>query len=70
MFNWSVVAGPPMTPGNFSCNPCSNPVASPTATTTYQVVSNLSGTCDNIDTVTVFVVPSFTYNVTDRKSVV
>lgn len=68
VFNWTVVSGPPMTPGNFSCNPCANPVASPTATTTYQVVSNLSGTCDNIDTVTVFVVPSFTYSVTQSSA--
>lgn len=68
VFNWSVVSGPPMTPANFSCNPCSNPVASPTATTTYAVVSNLSGTCDNVDTVTVYVVPSFTYNVTQSSA--
>ncbi len=68
IFNWTVVSGPPMTPANFSCNPCANPVASPTATTTYQVVSNLSGTCDNIDTVTVFVVPGFTYNVTQSST--
>jgi gliding motility-associated-like protein len=64
IFNWSVVSGPPMNPGNFSCNPCANPIASPSATTTYAVVSNLSGTCDNVDTVTVTVVPNFTYNVT------
>ena len=64
IFNWSVVSGPPMNPGNFSCNPCANPVASPSATTTYAVISNLSGTCDNVDTVTVTVVPDFTYNVT------
>lgn len=64
IFNWSVVSGPPMNPGNFSCNPCANPIASPSATTTYAVVSNLSGTCDNVDTVTVNVVPNFTYNVT------
>lgn len=68
IFNWTVVSGPPMTPGNFSCNPCSSPVASPTATTTYEVVSNLSGTCDNIDTVTVFVVPNFTYAVTQSST--
>jgi gliding motility-associated-like protein len=68
IFNWTVVSGPPMTPANFSCNPCANPVASPSATTTYQVVSNLSGTCDNIDTVTVFVVPGFTYNVTQSST--
>lgn len=68
VFNWTVVSGPPMTPANFSCNPCANPVASPSATTTYEVVSNLSGTCDNIDTVTVFVVPSFTYTVTQSST--
>lgn len=61
VFNWSVIAGPPMVVGtNFSCNPCANPVASPTATTTYEVVSNLSGGCDNKDTITVTVVPDFT----------
>lgn len=68
IFNWSVVSGPPMTPANFSCNPCDNPVASPNATTTYAVVSNLSGTCDNVDTVTVFVVPNFSYTVTQSSS--
>jgi gliding motility-associated-like protein len=61
IFNWSVIAGPPMIVGtNFSCNPCANPVATPTATTTYVVTSNLSGGCDNKDTVTVNVVPDFT----------
>lgn len=65
VFTWSVVSGPPMTAANFSCNPCANPIASPTATTTYAVVSNLSGSCDNTDTVTVFVVPSFTYTATE-----
>ena len=68
IFNWSVVSGPPMTTTNFSCNPCANPIASPTATTTYAVISNLSGTCDNVDTVTVYVVPSFTYNVTQSSA--
>jgi gliding motility-associated-like protein len=68
IFNWSVVSGPPMTAANFSCNPCANPVATPAATTTYAVVSNLSGTCDNVDTVTVYVVPDFTFNVTQSSS--
>jgi gliding motility-associated-like protein len=68
VFNWSVVSGTPMTAANFSCNPCSNPIASPTVTTTYAVVSNLSGTCDNVDTVTVFVVPDFTFNVTQSSA--
>ncbi len=62
VFTWSVIAGPPMVVGtNFSCNPCSDPVASPTVTTTYQVISDLSGTCLNTDTVTVTVVPDFSF---------
>ncbi len=67
-FNWSVVSGPGMTPANFSCNPCANPVASPSATTTYALLSNLSGTCDNKDTVTVFVVQNFNYNITQSST--
>ncbi len=59
MFTWNVISGDPINPSNFSCNPCANPVASPSVTTTYQVVSNLSGTCVNVDTVTVFVAPDY-----------
>ena len=59
-FNWSVISGPLMVIGtNFSCNPCTNPIASPISTTVYEVVSNLGGTCVNKDTVTVTVVPDF-----------
>jgi gliding motility-associated-like protein len=68
IFNWSVVSGDPMTAANFSCNPCNNPVATPSVTTTYAVVSNLSGTCDNNDTVTVYVVPGFSYMVTQSSA--
>jgi len=68
VFTWSVVSGPAMTPANFSCNPCANPIASPSATTTYAVISDLSGTCDNVDTVTVFVVPDFNYNITQSST--
>ncbi|MCB0402471.1 MAG: hypothetical protein KDD41_10335, partial [Flavobacteriales bacterium] len=60
VFTWSSISGSPINPGNFSCNPCQNPVATPNQTTTYIVTSNLSGGCDNIDTVTVTVVPDFT----------
>ena len=68
VFTWSVLSGPPMVVGtNFSCNPCSNPIASPVTTTTYEVVSDLSGTCVNKDTVTVTVVPNFSY-VTSQSS--
>lgn len=68
IFTWSVVSGDPMTPGNFSCNPCANPVATPSVTTTYAVVSNLSGSCDNVDTVTVFIVPDFSYIITSSST--
>ncbi len=61
-FTWNVIAGPAMVVGsNFSCNPCANPVASPDSTTTYELVSNLTGTCVNKDTVTVNVVPDFSF---------
>lgn len=61
VFNWTSISGDPINIGtNFSCNPCQNPVATPSQTTTYVVTSNLSGGCDNVDTVTVTVVPDFT----------
>lgn len=69
IFNWSVIAGPPMVVGtNFSCNPCANPVATPISTTTYVVVSNLSAGCNNTDTVTVNVVPDFTFTISQSSS--
>ncbi|MFZ5553762.1 MAG: PKD domain-containing protein [Bacteroidota bacterium] len=67
-FNWTVISGPPMNvPTNFSCNNCQSPIANPASTTTYQVVSNLSGGCTNVDTVTVNVVPDFTYTITQTS---
>lgn len=63
-FNWSVISGDPITPGNFSCNPCADPVASPSTTTVYEVVSNLGSTCQNRDTVEVTVVPDFDFTIT------
>lgn len=65
VFVWSVISGPPMVEGvNFSCDTCANPVASPASTTVYEVVSDLSGTCINRDTVTVTVVPDFSFTTT------
>ena len=61
---WSVLSGPPMVVGaNFSCNNCPDPVATPSATTTYLVSGN-PGWCNTTDTVTVSVVqpPSVTIN--------
>lgn len=49
---WTVVSGDPLLVGtNFSCNPCSLPVASPTVTTVYEVVEG--STCNLTDQVTV-----------------
>ena len=68
-FNWSVISGDPINIGtNFSCNNCQNPIATPSVTTVYEVSSNLSGGCTNIDTVTVTVVPDFTYSVISSSS--
>jgi len=56
VFNWSVVSGDPIIIGtNFSANPSQIPVATPSQTTTYEVISNLGGTCSNVDYVTVVV---------------
>jgi gliding motility-associated-like protein len=70
VFNWAVISGPPMVVGtNFSCNPCANPVATPSSTTVYEVTSDLSGTCVNKDTVTVTVVPDYTFSTTQSDTV-
>lgn len=53
-FNWNVLSGDP---GSLSCFNCQSPVATPSVTTTYEVVSNLSATCNNRDTVVVENVP-------------
>lgn len=68
LFTWSVLSGEPIQVGvNFTCNPCSNPIADPSITTTYIVESDLSGTCINADTVTVSVVPDFTFTVSQNS---
>lgn len=47
-------------PTGLSCTNCPNPIANPATTTTYTLTGNLSGTCPNVDYVTVNVVPDFT----------
>lgn len=65
-FTWSVITGDPISVGvNFTCDTCDTTVATPSITTTYEVVSNLSSTCSNRDTVTVFVVPNFDLTLPD-----
>jgi len=64
IFDWTVLSGPPMNVGtDFSCTPCANPIATPTATTTYLVTSDLSGNCVNTDTITISVVPDYTWTI-------
>ena len=68
-FNWNVLSGDPINIGtNFSCTPCFDPTATPSTTTTYEVISDLSGNCVNRDTVTITVVPDFTYNLTQTSA--
>jgi len=68
-FQWTALVGDPIVVGtNFSCNPCQDPIANPSVTTTYEVVSNLSGGCTNRDTITVTVVPDFQYNLTQSST--
>ncbi len=52
---WSVISGDPLLLGtNFTCNPCSSPIASPNITTVYEVVDGSN--CNLTDQVTVNVV--------------
>lgn len=70
VFTWAVISGPPMVVGtNFSCNPCASPVATPDSTTVYEVTSDFSGTCGNKDTVTVTVVPDYTFSTTQSDTI-
>jgi hypothetical protein len=70
-FLWTVISGPPMIVGtNFSCDTCATAVASPASTTVYQVESDLSTSCHNMDTVVVNVVPPFTYNASAALSTI
>lgn len=67
-FNWSLVSGDPITPGNFSCTNCQDPIANPAVTSVYEVTSNLAGGCTNTDLITVNVVPDFTYSMTQSST--
>lgn len=54
-----IVVGPPKV-GNFACDTCKITQAYPLFTTCYEVTSNLSGSCRNVDTVCVRVAPDYT----------
>jgi gliding motility-associated-like protein len=61
-FTWSPTTG-------LSDPNVANPLASPTVTTDYIVVSNLSSLCKNTDTVRVNVVPDFPYTLSPDTSI-
>ncbi|MBN4051238.1 T9SS type A sorting domain-containing protein [bacterium AH-315-M05] len=52
-FTWTPSTG-------LSNDTISDPIAFPDTTTTYIVTSDLTGSCSNVDTITVFVVPDYT----------
>jgi gliding motility-associated-like protein len=70
-FTWTALAGgdPIVVGTNFSCNPCDNPIATPAITTTYVVEGNLPAGCTQTDTVTVTVVPDYTFSLAQSGGV-
>lgn len=70
-FTWTALpGGDPIVVGtNFSCNPCSDPIATPSVTTTYVVTGNLPAGCTQTDTVTVTVVPDYTFSLAQTGGV-
>gem|GEM_PF-4647052 len=56
VFTWNTLSGGP---ANLSCNPCQSPDVSPSNSVVLEVVSDLSATCKNRDTLTITVVPDF-----------
>lgn len=62
-FTWSVISGDPINIGtNFSCNNCDTAYATPSQTTVYSVTTNGVCASSNSDTVTVTVVPDYSYS--------
>ena len=69
-FVWNAISGNPIVVGplgvgNFSCDTCQYPKAYPSQTTCYEVTSNLSGSCNNVDTICVYVAPNFQLAITN-----
>lgn len=56
-FTWNILSG---SPGSLSCTNCASPMATPSVPTTYEVISNLPGTCRQRDTVVVTPQTGFT----------
>lgn len=63
VFTWKALSGDSIIIGtNFSCDSCTSPIASPTQTTVYEVTSDLVGSCQFKDTVTVTVAQDYQVN--------
>lgn len=70
-FVWYDLAGNQIVPSNqFSCNNCPNPIVKPAVTTSYVVISNLSSTCVNTDTIVVSIAPDFSVLTSASDSIV
>lgn len=54
---WALLSGDPITPANFSCTSCPNPIATPGSTSVYTVSSTSGSGCVDYDTVTIVVNP-------------
>jgi gliding motility-associated-like protein len=68
-FTWTSIGGPPLVLGtNINCDTCIPSIVRPTATTIYEVTSDLSGGCKNKDTVTVNVGANFQYNLSQSSA--
>lgn len=64
-FTWSQISGT----GSLSCTNCQTTNATPTSNASYEVVSNLSGTCKNTDTVDVTLSNNFTLDAGPNDSI-
>jgi gliding motility-associated-like protein len=69
VFTWYDLSGNLIPVGpQFTCNPCDNPVAHPTVTSTYVVQSDLLGTCISSDTITINVAADFNFALTQSSN--
>ncbi len=69
VFTWYDMSGNLIPVGpQFSCNPCANPVAQPSTTTSYVVSSDLQGTCISKDTITIQVAPNFNFSLSQSTN--
>ncbi|MCB9196538.1 MAG: gliding motility-associated C-terminal domain-containing protein [Flavobacteriales bacterium] len=70
VFEWSSISGGDtiVVGNNFECSSCASTYALPSLTTEYIVTSDLTGLCNNTDTVKVEVVADFAYTLTQSSN--